>query len=433
MCRTTNYIIMTILLLGSGGREHALAWKMLQSPRCTKLFVAPGNAGTENIATNIDLSPSDFKGIKTLVLDKKIKMVIVGPEDPLVKGIFDFFKNDAQLNNIPVIGPSKAGAQLEGSKEFAKEFLVRHQIPTAAYDSFTKATVENGCRFLETLEPPYVLKADGLAAGKGVLIIKDIKEAQDELRNMLVNEKFGEASSKVVIEEFLDGIELSCFVLTDGKNYKILPTAKDYKRIGEGDTGLNTGGMGAISPVPFADTVLLEKIESRIVKPTIDGLKKDGIEYRGFVFIGLINVKGEPIVIEYNVRMGDPETEVVIPRLKNDLIELFAAVADQRLNEVELEIDERSATTVMMVSGGYPGEYEKGKVISGIENVQDSIVFHAGTKTKNGQVVSNGGRVLAITSFGEGFEEAIKKSYQNIDKLHFDTMYFRKDIGFDLL
>ena len=433
MCGTTNYIIMTILLLGSGGREHALAWKLLQSPRCAKLFVAPGNAGTEKIAINIDLSPSDFKGIKTLVLDKKIEMVIVGPEDPLVKGIFDFFKNDAQLTNIPVIGPSKAGAQLEGSKEFAKEFLVRHQIPTAAYDSFTKATVENGCRFLETLKPPFVLKADGLAAGKGVLIIKDIKEAQDELRNMLVNEKFGEASSKVVIEEFLDGIELSCFVLTDGKNYKILPTAKDYKRIGEGDTGLNTGGMGAISPVPFADTVLLEKIESRIVKPTIDGLKNDGIEYRGFVFIGLINVKGEPIVIEYNVRMGDPETEVVIPRLKNDLIELFAAVADQRLNEVELEIDERSATTVMMVSGGYPGEYEKGKVISGIENVQDSIVFHAGTKTENGQVVSNGGRVLAVTSFGDGFQEAIKKSYQNIDKLHFDTMYFRKDIGFDLL
>lgn len=424
---------MIILLLGSGGREHALAWKMLQSPRCTKLFVAPGNAGTENIATNIDLSPTDFISIKALVLEQKIEMVVVGPEDPLVKGIFDFFKNDPQLKNIPVIGPSKAGAQLEGSKEFAKEFLVRHQIPTAAYDSFTKATVENGCRFLETLQPPYVLKADGLAAGKGVLIIKELAEAQDELRNMLINEKFGEASAKVVIEEFLDGIELSCFVLTDGKNYKILPTAKDYKRIGEGDTGLNTGGMGAISPVPFADTILLEKIESRIVKPTIDGLKKDGIEYRGFVFIGLINVKGEPIVIEYNVRMGDPETEVVVPRLKGDLVGLFAAVADQRLDEVALEIDERSATTVMIVSGGYPEEYERGKVISGIENVQDSIVFHAGTKTENGQVVSNGGRVLAVTSFGNGFQEAIKKSYQNIDKLHFDTMYFRKDIGFDLL
>ena len=424
---------MTILLLGSGGREHAFAWKMLQSSLCTKLFVAPGNAGTATIATNVNLSPTDFDSIKTFVLQEKVEMVVVGPEDPLVKGIFDFFQNDVDLKHIPVIGPSKKGAQLEGSKEFAKEFLVKHQIPTAAYDSFTKETVEKGCQFLETLQPPYVLKADGLAAGKGVLIIQDLAEAKTELRNMLVNEKFGEASSKVVIEEFLDGIELSCFVLTDGKNYKILPTAKDYKRIGEGDTGLNTGGMGAVSPVPFADAVLLEKIETRVVKPTIDGLQKDGIIYKGFVFIGLINVNGEPIVIEYNVRMGDPETEVVIPRLKSDLVALFLAVANEKLDEVSLEIDSRSATTIMIVSGGYPEDFEKGKIISGIDNVEDSIVFHAGTKTENGLVVSNGGRVLAVTSYGNDFQEAIKKSYQNIEKLHFDTMYFRKDIGFDLL
>jgi phosphoribosylamine--glycine ligase len=423
---------MTILLLGSGGREHALAWKMLQSPKCSKLFVAPGNAGTAQIATNSNLDILDFDAIKSFVLQEKVEMVVVGPEDPLVQGIYDFFKNDETLKNIPVIGPSKVGAQLEGSKEFAKEFLIRHHIPTAAYDSFTAATVEKGYEFLETLQPPYVLKADGLAAGKGVLIIQDLAEAKDELRNMLVHAKFGKASKKVVIEEFLDGIELSCFVLTDGKNYKMLPTAKDYKRIGEGDKGLNTGGMGAISPVPFADAILLEKIETRIVKPTIEGFQKDGIEYKGFVFIGLIIVKGEPIVIEYNVRMGDPETEVVIPRLKSDLVELFQAVADDKLDEVTLEIDERSATTIMVVSGGYPKDYEKGKVILGIEKVADSIVFHAGTKLENGQVVSNGGRVLAVTSFGENFQVAIKKSYQNIDKLHFDKMYFRKDIGKDL-
>ena len=423
---------MTILLLGSGGREHAFAWKMLQSPLCTRLFVAPGNAGTASIATNVALSPTDFEAIKAFVLLEQVGMVVVGPEDPLVKGIFDFFKNDSALNHIPVIGPSKIGAQLEGSKEFAKEFLVKHNIPTAAYDSFTKETVEEGCAFLETLQPPYVLKADGLAAGKGVLIIQDLAEAQEELRNMLVNEKFGAASAKVVIEEFLDGIELSCFVLTDGKNYKILPTAKDYKRIGEGDSGLNTGGMGAVSPVPFADAVLLEKIETRIVKPTIHGLQKDGIPYKGFVFIGLINVKGEPIVIEYNVRMGDPETEVVIPRLKSDLVELFLAVANEKLDEAVLEVDSRSATTIMVVSGGYPEAYENGKIISGIENITDSIVFHAGTKLDGGQVVTNGGRVIAITSYGNDFQEAIKKSYQNIDKLHFDKMYFRKDIGFDL-
>jgi phosphoribosylamine---glycine ligase len=424
---------MNILLLGSGGREHALAWKMLQSPKCNELFVAPGNAGTAQIATNVNLNILDFEAIKTFSIQENISMVVVGPEDPLVNGIFDFFKNDEQLKKIPVIGPSKTGATLEGSKEFAKEFMVRHHIPTAGYASFTAATVDEGCEFLETLEAPYVLKADGLAAGKGVLILHDLTEAKSELRNMLVKQKFGQASSKVVIEAFLDGIELSCFVLTDGKNYKILPTAKDYKRIGEGDTGLNTGGMGAVSPVPFVDAVLMEKIESRIVKPTIEGLQKDGIEYKGFVFIGLINVKGEPIVIEYNVRMGDPETEVVIPRLKTDLVELFLAVANQNLDEVTLEIDSRSVTTVMLVSGGYPDEYEKGKEISGIEKVQDSIIFHAGTTLKNEKVISNGGRVLAITSFGETFVEAIKKSYQNIEKLHFDKMYYRKDIGNDLL
>ncbi|WP_026709768.1 phosphoribosylamine--glycine ligase [Flavobacterium filum] len=423
---------MTILLLGSGGREHALAWKLLQSSKCSKLFVAPGNAGTASIATNISIQPTDFESIKKLVVEENIEMIVVGPEDPLVDGIFDFFKNDAELKSIPVIGPSKEGAKLEGSKEYAKEFLIKHKIPTAAYDSFTTETVEKGCQFLETLSPPYVLKADGLAAGKGVVILNVLEEAKTELRNMLVHQKFGNASSKVVIEEFLDGIELSCFVLTDGKNYKILPTAKDYKRIGEGDTGLNTGGMGAVSPVPFADAVLMEKIETRIVKPTIEGLHKDGIEYKGFVFIGLINVKGEPMVIEYNVRMGDPETEVVMPRIKSDLVELFQAVANQTLNEISLEIDSRSATTIMLVSGGYPEEYEKGKIISGIENVNGSIVFHAGTKLENENIVSNGGRVLAITSYGSDYKEAIKKSYQNIEKLHFDKMYYRKDIGFDL-
>jgi phosphoribosylamine--glycine ligase len=428
-----NNYTMNILLLGSGGREHAFAWKMIQSPLCDTLFVAPGNAGTAQIAKNIDISATDFEAIKALVIKENIEMVVVGPEDPLVKGIYDFFLNDEDLKDIPVIGPSKLGATLEGSKEFAKEFLIKHRIPTAAYDSFTAETVEKGCKFLETLQPPYVLKADGLAAGKGVLIIQDLAEAQSELRNMLVGQKFGVASSKVVIEEFLDGIELSCFVLTDGKSYKILPTAKDYKRIGEGDTGLNTGGMGAVSPVPYVDAVLMEKIETRIVKPTIEGFQKDGIAYKGFVFIGLINVNNEPIVIEYNVRMGDPETEVVVPRLKSDLVELFLAVANEKLDEFNLEVDERSATTVMIVSGGYPEDFEKGKVITGLEKVTDSIVFHAGTKLDNGNVVSNGGRVMAITSYGDNFQEALNKSYKNVDQLHFDKMNFRKDIGFDLI
>ena len=423
---------MTILLLGSGGREHALAFKLLQSTACSRLFVAPGNAGTASIAQNISINPTDFEAVRTFVIEEGVAMVVVGPEDPLVLGIYDYFKNDDVLQSVPVIGPSRLGAQLEGSKEFAKEFLIKHKIPTAAYDSFTAETVEKGCRFLETLSPPYVLKADGLAAGKGVLILQDLNEAKAELRNMLVHAKFGSASSKVVIEEFLDGIELSCFVLTDGQHYKLLPTAKDYKRIGEGDSGLNTGGMGAVSPVPFADAVLMDKIETRIVQPTIAGLQRDNIEYKGFVFIGLIVVKGEPMVIEYNVRMGDPETEVVMPRITTDLVTLFKAVASGTLNEVALEIDTRSASTIMVVSGGYPEDYEKGFEISGIEDITDSIVFHAGTKLLDGKVVTNGGRVLAVTSFGDTFQEAIKKSYQNIDKLHFDKMYFRKDIGFDL-
>ncbi|MBN4085563.1 phosphoribosylamine--glycine ligase [Flavobacteriaceae bacterium AH-315-B10] len=423
---------MTILILGSGGREHTFAWKISQSPLCKQLYVAPGNTGTSQIATNININVTDFIAIKDLVLDKKIEMVVVGPEDPLVQGIHDFFLNDNELKHVAVIGPEKAAAQLEGSKEFAKEFMYRHNIPTAAYKSFTKNNVEDGYQFLETLKPPYVLKADGLAAGKGVLILNDLEEAKAELKLMLVDAKFGDASAKVVIEEFLDGIELSCFVLTDGKHYKILPTAKDYKRIGEGDTGLNTGGMGAISPVPFVDDILVQKIEERIVKPTIKGLQKDSLPYKGFVFIGLIMVNNDPFVIEYNVRMGDPETEVVLPLLKNDLVEIFKAISEDRLNEIEIEIDTQTAATVMLVSGGYPEKYSKGKEISGIENVQNSLVFHAGAKQDNGNIVTSGGRVLAITSFGKTHQEATKKSYQSIEKLYFNKMYYRKDIGFDL-
>jgi phosphoribosylamine--glycine ligase len=428
----TTHIIMNILLLGSGGREHAFAWKMTQSTLCQQLFVAPGNAGTSKIATNVNINPNDFEKIKEFVITNAIAMVVVGPEDPLVKGIYDFFKNDTQISHIPVIGPSKLGAQLEGSKEFAKEFLVKNNIPTAKYESFTSETVEKGYAFLETLSPPYVLKADGLAAGKGVVILNDLQDAKDELKAMLVDAKFGSASAKVVIEEFLDGIELSCFVLTDGKNYKILPTAKDYKRIGEGDTGLNTGGMGAISPVPFADAVLMQKIESQIVIPTITGLKNDNIEYKGFVFIGLIKVGDNPFVIEYNVRMGDPETEVVIPRIKSDLVALFEAVATEKLADFDLSLDERTAATVVVVSGGYPEAFEKGKEILGLDNKTDSLIFHAGTKEENGKILSNGGRVLAVTSFANSFTDATKKSYQTIEKLKFDKMNYRKDIGFDL-
>jgi len=423
---------MNILVLGSGGREHTFAWKLAQSEKCHNLFVAPGNSGTAEIAVNIPVNVNDFEGIKEIVLTNEILMVVVGPEDPLVNGIHDFFLNDDALKQVNVIGPQKAAAQLEGSKEFAKKFLFRHNIPTAAYGSFTKDSLQEGFAFLETMNPPFVLKADGLAAGKGVLIIDDLNEAKRELKSMLVDSKFGQASAKVVIEEFLSGIELSCFVLTDGNNYKILPTAKDYKRIGEGDVGLNTGGMGAISPVPFVNEEFMQKLENRIVKPTIEGLKKDNLPYKGFVFIGLIKVGDDPFVIEYNVRMGDPETEVVFPRVQNDLVEIFQAMGEGKLNSIELEIMPQAATTVMMVSGGYPESYEKGKVISGLKDIDDSIPFHAGAQLKNAKVVTSGGRVLAMTSYGETYQEALKKSYRSIDKLHFDKMFYRKDIGFDL-
>lgn len=423
---------MNILILGAGGREHTLAWKLKQSPKLEKLFVAPGNAGTAEIATNIPIGVNQFAAIKTFVLKEKINMVIVGPEDPLVNGIHDFFLINPDLAHIPVIGPQKAAAKLEGSKEFAKKFMMRHNIPTAAYKSFSADTLKDGFAFLESLKPPYVLKADGLAAGKGVVILKDLLEAKKELQSMLVDAKFGDASATVVIEEFLAGIELSVFVLTDGKGYKVLPTAKDYKRIGEGDTGLNTGGMGAISPVPFADAAFMDKIHKRIVKPTVEGLKTDGLPYKGFIFIGLIKVGDEPKVIEYNVRLGDPETEVVVPRIKNDLVSLFKAVADQTLDAIELEIDSRTVSTVMLVSGGYPEAYEKGKKITGFENIEDSLVFHAGTTHKNGETVTNGGRVMAITSFGKDFNEALATSYKNIEKIDFEGMNYRKDLGFDL-
>ncbi len=423
---------MNILIIGSGGREHTFAYKIAQSELCDNLFVAPGNAGTAAIATNVNIGVTDFKEIKEFVVANAIEMVVVGPEIPLVEGIADFFKNDEALNKVAVIGPSQQGAVLEGSKEYAKEFMDKHQIPTAAYQSFTADTLTEGKAFLDTLKPPYVLKADGLAAGKGVLILEDIDEAKKELEEMLANQKFGDASAKVVIEEFLDGIELSVFVLTDGKNYLTLPTAKDYKRIGEGDTGLNTGGMGAISPVPFADADFMSKIEERIVKPTVAGLAKDEIDYKGFIFIGLIKVDGEPKVIEYNVRMGDPETEAVLPRVKNDLVALFQNVANQTLDQVTLELDERTAVTVMTVAGGYPEAYEKGNEITGIQDVQDSIVFQAGTKLDGDTILTNGGRVLAVTSFGKDFKEALATSYKNVGKIDFKDKYFRTDLGFDL-
>ena len=423
---------MNILILGSGGREHAFAWKLSQSDQLSKLFIAPGNAGTSNLGENIPIGVNDFDKIKEVVLEKGIDLVIVGPEDPLVNGVHDYFLEDAQLKSIPVIGPQKMAAKLEGSKEFAKEFMIRHNIPTAQYQSFTSETLNEGYEFLEHLAPPYVLKADGLAAGKGVVILKDLEEAKKELKSMLVDAKFGNASTTVVIEEFLDGIELSVFVLTDGKNYKVLPTAKDYKRIGEGDTGLNTGGMGAISPVPFADKTLMDKVHDQIVKPTVEGLKLDNLPYKGFIFIGLIKVGNDPKVIEYNVRMGDPETEVVLPRIQNDFVELMQAVAKENLNTIELKIDERAATTIMTVSGGYPGSYENGKEISGIDSIKDSIVFHAGTTLKNGKVLTNGGRVMAVTSYGKTFKEALETSYENVEKLNFEGINYRRDIGFDL-
>jgi phosphoribosylamine--glycine ligase len=423
---------MNILILGSGGREHAFALKLSQSNKINQLFVAPGNAGTHQIAKNIAIDPTDFIAVKETVLANDIKMVVVGPEAPLVAGVHDFFLADNDLKNIPVIGPKKDGALLEGSKDFSKQFMQKHGVPTARYQSFTKENLQEGFAFLETLAPPFVLKADGLAAGKGVLILNSLQEAKIELEEMVSNKKFGEASTTVVIEEFLKGIELSVFVLTDGKNYKILPSAKDYKRIGEGDTGLNTGGMGAISPVPFADDAFLDKVEELVVKPTISGLQKDGIDYRGFIFIGLMNDNGNPSVVEYNVRMGDPETEVVLPRIASDLFDLFEGVAHQNLDQKSFQVTPKTATTIMLVAGGYPEAYEKHKEITGIENVTESTVFHAGTTTKEDKVVSNGGRVMAVTSFGDTIEEALKKSYKSIDLIHFDKMNYRKDIGFDL-
>jgi phosphoribosylamine---glycine ligase len=422
---------MNILIIGAGGREHALAWKLAQSPQLDRLFIAPGNAGTATLGTNVPIGVEDFEAIKELVLEEGIDLVVVGPEAPLVAGITDFFKADPLLFGVPVIGPSKAGAALEGSKDIAKVFMRECKIPTGEFRTYIDYSVSEGKAYLATLDAPYVLKADGLAAGKGVLIIDDLEEAQQELENM-VKGKFGEASRKVVVEEYLSGIELSVFVLTDGEGYVMLPEAKDYKRVGEGDTGLNTGGMGAISPVPFADKAFLQKVEERIVKPTIEGLKDREIDYKGFIFIGLMNKGGDPYVIEYNVRLGDPETEVVLPRVKSDMVELLQATAEGRLSEMEIELDERTVSTVMLVSGGYPGSYEKGMEISGLDQVEGSVVFHAGTKLEKEKVLTNGGRVLAVTSYGKTMQEALAVSYKNAEKIRFDYKYYRKDIGFDL-
>tara|TARA_B100000401_G_scaffold436319_1_gene379578 strand:- start:737 stop:2023 length:1287 start_codon:yes stop_codon:yes gene_type:complete len=423
---------MNVLVLGSGGREHAISWKLAQSPKLSKLFVAPGNAGTVEVAENLNIDVNDFDGIKKAVLNNNIDLVIVGPEDPLVNGVVDFFLKDPEIQNIPVIGPQAEAAQLEGSKEYSKRFMQRNNVPTAGYESFTKETLEKGLNYLETQTPPYVLKADGLAAGKGVVILDNLDAAKAELKAMLADAKFGDASSKVVIEEFMSGIELSVFVITDGKDYMILPEAKDYKRIGEGDTGLNTGGMGAISPVPFADEAFMKRVEEEVVIPTINGFKKENLPYKGFVFIGLMNDNGDPRVVEYNVRMGDPETEVVMPRLKSDLLEIMEAVAEERLGDLKVEFEDKTATTVIMVSGGYPESYEKGKEIFGLDKTDGSIIFHAGTKKDNGKVVTNGGRVIAVTSYGKDLNEALQQSYKNTKIINWDKKYFRSDLGFDL-
>ena len=424
---------MRVLLLGSGGREHAFAWKIAQSSMLEELFIAPGNAGTRQHGKNVQLNPLDFDAVKAFVLENHIDIVLVGPEEPLVKGIHDYFLADKEIAKIPVIGPDKVGAQLEGSKDFAKQFMFRHNIPTAKYATFTKDTLEEGYRFLDAMKPPYVLKADGLAAGKGVVILEDLKAAKDELKSMLADAKFGDASSRVVVEQFLKGIELSVFVLTDGDSYKLLPEAKDYKRIGEADTGLNTGGMGAVSPVPFADAAFMDKVQNQIIIPTVKGLKAEKINYKGFIFFGLINVKGEPYVIEYNCRMGDPETEVVMPRLRSDLLDLLEGVASNTLSERDIQFTEQSAATVMMVSGGYPGDYEKGKQIFGLNTVSDSIVFHAGTTADGPSVKASGGRVLAVTSYGKNLEAALGRSYESIKNIEFENAYYRKDIGFDVI